>query len=103
MDAPVLGVAEDTYTGPNKWQVSMSWRHQRSDRHFVGSEEQTERKEEGSEVINHINIMDLGIRYNASPQWSFSIGIPYFRAARSSGMESSIFTSAFSCTSIFSA
>lgn len=86
MDAPVLGVAEDTYTGPNKWQVSMSWRHQRSDRHFVGPEEQHERKEEGSEVINHINIMDLGIRYNASPQWSFSVGIPYFKAARSSGL-----------------
>jgi hypothetical protein len=86
MDAPVLGVAEDTYNGPNRWQVSMSWRHQRSDRHFVGSEEQTERKAEGSEVINHINIADVGIHYNANPQWSFSLSVPLFRAARSSGL-----------------
>jgi hypothetical protein len=86
MDAPVLGVAESSYNGPNRWQVSMNWRHQRSDRHFVGSEEQTERKAEGSEVINHINIVDLRIRYNATPQWSFTFGIPYFRAARSSGI-----------------
>ncbi|HEV8581087.1 MAG TPA: hypothetical protein VGX68_18630 [Thermoanaerobaculia bacterium] len=82
LDTPVLGV-QDTYTGPNRWQVSMSWRYQRSDRHFVGPEEQAERQEEGSEVINHINIADLGIRYNATPQWSVSLGIPYFRAARS--------------------
>jgi hypothetical protein len=86
MDAPVLGVAEDTYTGPNRWQVSMSWRNQRSDRHYVGNHEEPQRQEEGSEVINHINVVDLGIRYNATPQWSFSVGIPYFRAARSSGL-----------------
>ncbi len=78
----MLGV-EDTYTGPNRWQVSMSWRYQRSDRHFVGPEQQHERQEETSEVINHINIAELGVRYNATPQWSFSLGIPYFRAARS--------------------
>jgi hypothetical protein len=82
LDTPVLGV-QDTYTGPNRWQVSMSWRHQRSDRHFVGPEEQHERKEEASEVINHINLWELGVRYNASPQWSFSLGIPFLRAARS--------------------
>jgi hypothetical protein len=78
----VLGV-EDSYTGPNRWQVATTWRYQRSHRHFVGNEEQHERLEERSEVINHINIAELGLRYNATPQWSFSIGIPYFSAARS--------------------
>jgi hypothetical protein len=89
MDAPVLGVAEGTYNGPNRWQFSMSWRYQRSDRHYVGPEEQVERKEEGSEVINHIDIVDFGIRYNATPQWSFLLSVPYFRAARSSGIRDS--------------
>jgi len=83
MDAPVLGV-QDSYTGPNRWQVSTTWRYQRSHRHFVGSEEQTQRAADRSEVINNINLAELGIRYNATPQWSFSLGIPYLMAERSS-------------------
>jgi hypothetical protein len=83
LDAPVLGVQE-TYTGPNRWQISTTWRYQHSHRHFVGSEEQTQRAADESEVINNINIAELGIRYNATPQWSFALGIPYFMAERSS-------------------
>jgi len=79
----VLGV-QDTYKGPNRWQVSTSWRYQRSHRHFVGSDEQEERAEESSEVINRINLAELGIRYNATDQWSLSLGIPYLMAERSS-------------------
>lgn len=88
LDTPVLGV-QDTYRGPNRWQVSTSWRYQRSDRHFVGSDEQEIRKEEGSEVINTINLAELGIRYNANDQWSFSLGIPYLMAERSSPIRNS--------------
>ena len=83
LDTPVLGVQE-TYAGPNRWQVSTTWRYQRSHRHFVGSEEQTQRAADQSEVINNINLAELGIRYNVSPQWSFSLGIPYMMAERSS-------------------
>ncbi|HKI01574.1 MAG TPA: hypothetical protein VKK31_06310 [Thermoanaerobaculia bacterium] len=79
----MLGV-QDTYKGPNRWQVSTSWRYQRSHRHFVGSDEQEERAEESSEVINRINLAELGIRYNATDQWSLSLGIPYLMAERSS-------------------
>src|SRR5262245_15706524 len=82
MDTPVLGV-QDTYEGPNKWQVSTTWRYQRSHRHFVGPDEQEQREEEGSEVVNIINLLELGIRYNAGPHWSYSIGIPYLMATRS--------------------
>jgi len=83
LDAPVLGV-EDTYTGPNKWQVSTSWRYQRSHRHFVGDVEQVQRATEESEVINTINQPELGIRYNLNDLWSFTLGIPYLIAERSS-------------------
>lgn len=82
MDTPVLGV-QDTYDGPDKWQISTTWRFQKSDRHFVGSDEQEERQEEGSEVVNTINLLETNIRYNATPRWSFSIGIPYLIAERS--------------------
>lgn len=82
LDAPVLG-ANDTYAGPNKWQVSTTWRNQRSDRHFRGSHEEANRQAESSEVINNVNLAEVGIRYNASDQWSFSVNVPYFTATRS--------------------
>lgn len=82
MDTPVLGV--QAYNGPNRWQVSMSWRYQRSDRHFRGSHEEPNRRAEGSEVINTINLAEVGIRYNPNELWSFSLGVPYFSADRSS-------------------
>lgn len=88
LDTPVLGV-QDAYNGPNRWQVSTSWRYQYSHRHFVGSEEQTQRAEDRSEVKNNINQVELGIRYNASDRWSFSAGIPYLMAERSSPIRDS--------------
>lgn len=75
---------QDTATELSRWQLSTNWRYQRSHRHFVGTEEQVEREEEGSEVINTIHIMDVGVRYNANAQWSFSLGAPYLMAERSS-------------------
>lgn len=79
----MLGV-QDTYEGPNRWQVSMSYRYQRSTRHFVGPEEQRHRAAEHSQVKNTVNLAEIGIRYNPDPQWSFSLAIPYFDAERSS-------------------
>jgi hypothetical protein len=83
LDAPVLGV-QDSYTGPDRWQVSMSWRYQRSFRHFVGTEEQENRAADGSQVINKIHQAEIGIRYNYNDRWSVSVGIPYLIAQRSS-------------------
>jgi hypothetical protein len=82
LDAPVLGV-QDNYTGPDRWQVSMSLRYQRSFRHFVGTEEQENRAEDGSQVINKIYQEEIGIRYNYNDRWSVSVGIPYLMAQRS--------------------
>jgi hypothetical protein len=82
LDAPVLGV-QDNYTGPDRWQVSMSWRYQRSFRHFVGTEEQENRAADGSQVINKIYQAEIGIRYNYNDLWSVSVGIPYLIAQRS--------------------
>lgn len=62
----------------------MSWRYQRSFRHFVGSDEQENRAEDGSQVINKVHQAEVGIRYNASDVWSVSVGVPYLIAQRSS-------------------
>jgi hypothetical protein len=42
-------------------QASINYRWFRSDRHYVGDVEQTERQAEGSEVINRSNFIDLGL------------------------------------------
>ena len=76
--------ALDSYEGPNRWQVSTSWRYQKSDRHFRGTHEEPNRQAEGSEVINHVNLMEIGIRYNVSDRTSISVGIPFLMAERSS-------------------
>jgi hypothetical protein len=81
----VLG-ALDTYEGPDRWQVSVSWRYQRSDRHFRGIHEEENRAAEHSEVINHLNLAEIGIRYNFSDRTSLTVGVPYVMAERSSPM-----------------
>lgn len=84
----MLGV-QDGYTGPNRWQVSLNHRYQRSDRHFRGSHEEENRQAEGSEVINTLNLAEIGIRYNPNPMWSFSLNVPYLMAERSSPIRNS--------------
>jgi len=83
LDAPVLGAFDELTTSEQKWQVSFSWRYQKSDRHFRGTHEETNRAAEDSEVINELHLAELGIRYNFNPRTSLSIGIPYLLATRS--------------------
>jgi hypothetical protein len=82
----VLGAFDPVTGALQKWQVSLGYRYQRSDRHFRGTHEEANRQAEGSEVINTINLVDLGIRYNFNPRASLSVGIPYFSADRSSAL-----------------
>lgn len=83
MDAPVLGAFDELTGGERNWQVSMNWRYQRSDRHFQGTHEEPHRKAEGSEVVNTLNLLELGVRYNFSPQTSVSVTLPFLMAERS--------------------
>jgi hypothetical protein len=83
LDAPVLGAFDELTAGEQKWQVSITWRYQKSDKHFRGTHEETIRTAEHSEVINTIHLADLGIRYNFNPQTSLSVSVPYLIAERS--------------------
>lgn len=83
IDAPVLGVFDELTGGEHKWQVSFSWRYQKSDRHFRGTEEEENREAEHSEVINTLHLAEVGIRYNFDSRTSLSVGIPYLMAERS--------------------
>lgn len=85
MNAPVLG-AEATFGEPDTWSMAVSWRHQKSDRHFRGNQEEEERQAEGSEIINRINQLEVALTRTVSPRWSFTIGIPYLIAVRSNAI-----------------
>jgi hypothetical protein len=79
----VLGAFDELSGGDHKWEVSLTWRYQKSDKHFRGTHEETNRTAEHSEVINTIHLADLGIRYNFSPRNSVTLSVPYLIAERS--------------------
>lgn len=86
MSTPVLGVQGGSYPVEGAWSASFGWRYQKSDRHFVGSEYQGDRDEEGSQVINNVNLADLSIRYQATKRVELSLGVPIFMGTRSQAL-----------------
>lgn len=73
-----------SYLGQGEWQGSLAHRWLRSDRHFVGSEEQKHRLKEGSEVINDVHTFDLTATYGVTKRLSLSLTLPFVSATRSS-------------------
>jgi hypothetical protein len=88
MGTPGFGVLGGGYPLAGDWEMSLGWRHQKSDRHFVGSEYQEDRDEIGNQVINDVNLADLSIRYQATRRVELSLGIPYFMGTRSQMLRS---------------
>jgi hypothetical protein len=68
-------------------QISLNYRYFRSYKHFVGREEQTERVEQGTEVINNDNSVNIALAYTINRRWSASLIIPYIWIDRSSMYE----------------
>jgi len=89
LDVPVTGTEGNPYPRPGSWQLTTAYRWQKSDRHFVGSEEQVDREEDSSQVINKINLLDLNLRYNLSQRTSLSVSFPYLIASRSNPIRDS--------------
>ncbi len=59
-------------------------RYFRSFRHYVGTEEQKQRVNNGTEVINHAFSMDLGLTKVFNKRWSMSVYVPVIANTRSS-------------------
>lgn len=70
-----------------KWMLSVSNRYFKSFRHFVGTEEQKQRVEQGTEVINHSYTLDLTLTRNLNKGWSVALDVPVISNARSSMYE----------------
>ncbi|MCC6232689.1 MAG: hypothetical protein IT580_08590 [Verrucomicrobiales bacterium] len=59
------------------FQAGVGYRWFTSDRHYVGSHEETQRQAEGSEVINKSHFVDLSVSYAFNPRFSANLAIPF--------------------------
>jgi hypothetical protein len=72
----------EPWFSPKRWQIGIGYRNLHSHRHFVGSEEQNIRKEQGTEVNNQIHLLDFSATYQIDPKWSLAVSIPVMFADR---------------------
>lgn len=86
MSSPGLNFGDESHKG---WQFSVNYRYFRSYKHFRGKEEEHHRVEQGTEVINNDNSINLGINYTFNPRWSATVAIPLMYIDRSSLYEHS--------------
>ena len=78
-------VCTKPHAGSEKeWRFNTSYRYFRSFRHFVGTEEQKERLEEQTEVINWQHALDLSVAYTFNSRWSVALTLPLLSNKRSS-------------------
>src|SRR5688572_1272872 len=68
----------------NQWQQAASFRYYESYKHFRGDEEEHERVEAGTEVINISRSIDYSLTYGVTDRLSFSFNVPLISYDRSS-------------------
>lgn len=66
------------------WQLNLSYRYFKSFRHFKGEEEQKERLEDHTEVINWQHALDVSVLRRINDRWSILLGVPILANSRSS-------------------
>ena len=69
-----------------RWQVFTGFRHQVSDRHFIGRVEQKQRELEKSQFINWVNMFDFAATYQVSNRLSLTLSVPLVLAERSTAI-----------------
>lgn len=69
---------------PAPWELAVSYVNFRSFRHFVGREEQPQRVEQHTEVINSVDVFTVTLSRDWSPRHRLSVSLPYYTADRSS-------------------
>jgi hypothetical protein len=70
------------YLEPGDWDLTIGYRHQFSYKHFVGDVEQTYRVQQGTEVMNKINLEDIQLTYQITPRFSCDVIVPILLASR---------------------
>ena len=69
---------------PSNWTLNINNRYFKSFRHFVGTVEQKQRVDQGTEVVNHAYTMDISLTRNVNKWWSFALDVPILSNTRSS-------------------
>jgi hypothetical protein len=85
LDSPVVDAFDPSIAKSleeTRWEVSLGYRYGVAERHFVGTEEQKHRREENSQVENHVHLFDIGVSYRLNTQSEVTVGIPYLMARR---------------------
>jgi hypothetical protein len=84
--APVgaMSHTQDSLLKKGGWQATVAHRWFRSDRHFVGKEEQPQRQANGTEVINDSHFIDVVGTYAITRQLWASLTLPFVVHDRSS-------------------
>src|SRR5471030_2162350 len=73
-----------TDSAAKQWIFNMNNRYFHSYKHFIGEEEQKQRQDLGTEVINHSYTMDVAITRILNDRWSVAIDVPIESNTRSS-------------------
>jgi hypothetical protein len=72
------------YLEPGDFELNIGYRHQFSYKHFVGPVEQTYRVQQGTQVMNKINLENVNLTYQISSRFSVSASMPVLFASRRS-------------------
>lgn len=72
------------YLQTGDWDLTIGYRHQFSYKHFVGNVEQTYRVQQGTQVMNKVNLQDINLTYQATSRFSLTLSIPILLASRRS-------------------
>lgn len=70
-----------------EFNIQTGYRYFKSFRHFRGDHEEANRVEDGTQVINHSNFLDLSISYGITDRLYAELNIPYVWYTRSSMYE----------------
>src|SRR6478735_6981115 len=68
----------------SKWQFNANCRYFKSYKHFKGKDEQEERVEQGTDVRNFSNALDLSIVRLINHRFSMALNVPLLATRRSS-------------------
>ena len=70
------------YLQPGDWDFTIGYRHQFSYKHFVGDVEQKYRVQQGTQVMNKINLEDVNLTYQVTDRFSVTVTVPILSASR---------------------
>lgn len=71
-------------TDAKGWELNLNNRYFRSYKHYVGTDEQKQRVEEGTNVINHAYELDVSAIRTLNSRWSLGFTLPILSYSRSS-------------------